>query len=72
MMANGEKCVPGPMEGALLAQPGVHGVVMFGRARNYCGILIEPKSHETLRTGDDASLAAFRNEIWYVHSFVLC
>jgi hypothetical protein len=64
ILANGEKIVPGPTEGTVLAHPSVRGAVMFGRARNQAGLLIEPAEHHEFDPADEVALAAFRNEIW--------
>jgi hypothetical protein len=60
VMANGEKTVPGPIEGALLAHPLVKGALAFGRGRDQIGVLVEP--HTAL---GEKTLEQFRNEIWY-------
>jgi hypothetical protein len=64
ILANGEKIVPGPTEGTILAHPSVHGVVMFGRERNQAGLLVEPAEKHMFDPADEAALVAFRNEIW--------
>jgi hypothetical protein len=64
ILATGEKIVPGPTEGTLLAHPAVQGVVMFGRERNQAGILVEPVEHRAFDPADEETLVAFRNEIW--------
>jgi long-subunit acyl-CoA synthetase (AMP-forming) len=64
ILANGEKVVPGPTEGALLAHPFVHGAVMFGRERNQVGILLEPTESHAFDPTDESALAAFRNAVW--------
>jgi long-subunit acyl-CoA synthetase (AMP-forming) len=68
VLANGEKIVPGPTEGAVIAHPAVSGAVMFGRERNQPGILVEPAEARAFDPADEAALAAFRNEIWCVVS----
>jgi long-subunit acyl-CoA synthetase (AMP-forming) len=62
IMANGEKTVPGPIEGALQAHPLVKAAVAFGRARDQIGVLVEPAT----AVGTDMSVEQFRNEIWFV------
>jgi long-subunit acyl-CoA synthetase (AMP-forming) len=65
ILANGEKIVPGPTEGTLLAHPAVQGAVMFGRERNQAGLLVEPAEHHAFDpAADEKALVAFRNEIW--------
>ncbi|TFK51599.1 acetyl-CoA synthetase-like protein [Heliocybe sulcata] len=66
ILANGEKTVPGPMEGTVLAHPAIQGVVMFGRERNQVGILVEPKTGYAFDPKDETALAAFRNKLWPV------
>jgi long-subunit acyl-CoA synthetase (AMP-forming) len=56
ILANGEKVVPAPIEGKILAHPFVHGVLAFGRERSQVGVLVEPT--------DERALAAYRNSIW--------
>ena len=62
----GEKVVPLPQEGHLVACPIVMGAVMFGRARTQCGLLVEPHPDHAVDPTDEAALVAFRNKIWYV------
>jgi acyl-CoA synthetase (AMP-forming)/AMP-acid ligase II len=65
ILANGEKIVPGPTEGTLLAHPAVQGVIMFGRERSQAGLLVEPAEHRAFDPlKDEMALVAFRNEIW--------
>lgn len=64
ILANGEKVVPGPTEGALLVHPFVHSAVMFGRERTQVGILVEPAESHVFDPADESALAAFRNAIW--------
>jgi long-subunit acyl-CoA synthetase (AMP-forming) len=64
ILANGEKIVPGPTEGTLLAYPSVRGVVMFGRERSQAGLLVEPAEHRAFDPTNETALVAFRNEIW--------
>ncbi|EPQ53300.1 acetyl-CoA synthetase-like protein [Gloeophyllum trabeum ATCC 11539] len=64
ILANGEKTVPGPLEGMILAHPMVQGAIMFGRERNQVGVLVEPKAQYAFDPSDQAALAAFRNSIW--------
>jgi long-subunit acyl-CoA synthetase (AMP-forming) len=64
ILATGEKIVPGPTEGTLLAHPAVQGVIMFGRERNQAGLLVEPAEHRVFDPADENALIAFRNEIW--------
>jgi hypothetical protein len=64
VLANGEKVVPGPTEGALLAQGIVTGAILFGRERNQAGVLVEPAEAFAFDPTDESDLAAFRNKIW--------
>jgi long-subunit acyl-CoA synthetase (AMP-forming) len=64
VLANGEKAVPAPIEGAVLAHPCVRGAVAFGRGRTQIGLLVEPAETHTFDPADQHALAAFRNEIW--------
>jgi long-subunit acyl-CoA synthetase (AMP-forming) len=64
ILANGEKIVPGPTEGTLLAHSSVRGAVMFGRERNQAGLLLEPAEHDEIDPTNETALAAYRNEIW--------
>jgi hypothetical protein len=64
VLANGEKVVPGPTEGALLAQGVVTGAILFGRERNQAGVLVEPADVFAFDPTDASDLAAFRNKLW--------
>ncbi|EIN05364.1 acetyl-CoA synthetase-like protein [Punctularia strigosozonata HHB-11173 SS5] len=64
VLATGEKIVPVQIEGLVLASPLVQGAVMFGRARDQAGILLEPKPAHAIDPSDQAGLAEFRNAIW--------
>ena len=46
------------------SDPMVAGAVMFGRGRNQCGILIEPRPEHAVDVNEPSSLAEFRNKIW--------
>jgi long-subunit acyl-CoA synthetase (AMP-forming) len=65
VMANGEKAVPGPLEGMLMTSPLVRGVLVFGRERSQLGVLVE-LAHNTELT-DDLAIAALRNTLWSVY-----
>ena len=47
------------------------GTVMFGRARNQPGILIEPKPIYAIDIEDSSQVAQFRNLIWCVFLCIL-
>ena len=64
MLANGEKTVPGPMEGVIMSSALVQGAVMFGRERNQVGVLLEPAPAHAIDPADEIALARFRNAIW--------
>ena len=61
----GEKVVPIPQEGIITASPVVAGAVVFGRGKNQCGLLVEPRPENAIDPNDESSLIAFRNQIWY-------
>ena len=72
-LASGEKTVPTPMEGVIVASPLLQGAVMFGRERNQVGVLVEPRPEYSVNVLDDNAVAAFRNKIWSVfQGFPLC
>ena len=62
----GEKVVPIPQEGIIIANPMIAGAVMFGRGKNQCGILIELHPQYAFDLDDQAALVEFRNKIWCV------
>ncbi|EIW76897.1 acetyl-CoA synthetase-like protein [Coniophora puteana RWD-64-598 SS2] len=64
ILSTGEKTVPLPMEGAILANPAVGGVVLFGRERTQIGALVEPRPGYEVDVNDPAQIAKFRNLIW--------
>jgi long-subunit acyl-CoA synthetase (AMP-forming) len=64
VLANGEKVVPAPIEGAILAHPVVRGVVAFGRERSQVGLLIEPTEEYTIDPNNNHTLVVFLNRIW--------
>ncbi|EKM50221.1 uncharacterized protein PHACADRAFT_153694 [Phanerochaete carnosa HHB-10118-sp] len=66
VLGSGEKVVPIPQEGLIASSPMVHGAVMFGRARNQCGVLVEPSEGHAIDTNDAVALSVFRNMIWPV------
>ncbi|KZP33250.1 putative nonribosomal peptide synthetase [Athelia psychrophila] len=61
ILASGENVVPAPMENTVMSSPLVSGVVIFGRARNQVGILVEPSPE-----GAATNTTEFRNRIWPV------
>ncbi|KAG2076580.1 putative aminoadipate reductase [Suillus decipiens] len=64
VLSSGEKTVPAPMESIICANPYVNGAVMFGRARNQVGILVEPRAGYEIDVDDEKQLAEFRNRVW--------
>ena len=42
---------------------------MFGRGKNQCGILIEPRPEYAINPRDPVALPKFRNKIWSVADF---
>ncbi|EGN93427.1 hypothetical protein SERLA73DRAFT_115874 [Serpula lacrymans var. lacrymans S7.3] len=64
VLSSGEKVVPAPMENIIASSPVVGGTVMFGRARNHVGILVEPRQGFHVDVEDSKQLAVFRNKIW--------
>lgn len=71
IMANGEKVVPGPMEGAITSHPLVAGAVMFGRERNQVGVLVEPVGEWSVDLDDEKGQNTFKDHIWSVLSLIL-
>jgi long-subunit acyl-CoA synthetase (AMP-forming) len=61
-MANGEKTVPGVIEGAICAHPLVQGAVAFGRGREQIGVLVEPN----MAALQCMTLDQIKDEIWCV------
>ncbi|KAG6878934.1 putative NRPS-like protein biosynthetic cluster [Termitomyces sp. T32_za158] len=64
--SSGEKTVPAPMEDIVLSSPYVMGTVIFGRAHDQPGILIEPKEQYAIDIADQTQFAKFRNTLWSV------
>lgn len=62
-MANGEKAMPGPLEGAVISSKLVQGALAFGRERSQLGILVELSSN--IQRTDEEDLASLRNDIWF-------
>ncbi|EKM48543.1 uncharacterized protein PHACADRAFT_214756 [Phanerochaete carnosa HHB-10118-sp] len=60
----GEKVVPIPQEGVIGSSRMVQGVVMFGRGKSQCGILVEPKKGHAVNPNDVNALPEFRNKLW--------
>ncbi|KAF8974264.1 hypothetical protein BDZ97DRAFT_1772696 [Flammula alnicola] len=61
--ASGEKTVPAPMEGIIMSSPYLMGAIMFGRAHDQPGILLEAKPPYAIDTEDEDQVAKFRNFI---------
>ncbi|KAF8892830.1 acetyl-CoA synthetase-like protein [Gymnopilus junonius] len=64
--ASGEKTVPAPIEDIVMTSPHLMGTVMFGRAHNQAGVLIEPRESHTIDVKNGEQVAQFRNLIWPV------
>ncbi|GJE96032.1 acetyl-CoA synthetase-like protein [Phanerochaete sordida] len=64
-LSTGEKIVPLPQEGCIMASPLVAGCVMFGRERAQAGVLIEPR-RMTVDLQEEVALELFRDSIWPV------
>ncbi|THH03938.1 hypothetical protein EW145_g5884 [Phellinidium pouzarii] len=64
MHSTGEKTNPGPLEGMLGRDPFVHGSILFGRSRFYCGVLVQPKQPFAFDPTDTKKVVEFRNLIW--------
>jgi long-subunit acyl-CoA synthetase (AMP-forming) len=64
VLANGEKVVPIPIEGIILAHPAVRSVVAFGHGRTQIGVIVEPAESRDIDPTDETALTAFRNDIW--------
>ena len=63
--------MPLPQEGYIMSSPFVAGCVMFGRAREQPGLLVEPSPKYTFDAASEAALVDFRNKIWCVHAHAL-
>ncbi|KAG6900035.1 putative secondary metabolism biosynthetic enzyme, partial [Termitomyces sp. T159_Od127] len=61
--SSGEKTVPGPMEDIVMGSPYVMGTVIFGRAHDRPGILIEPHA---INIADHTQIEELRNTLWSV------
>ncbi|KAH8103378.1 hypothetical protein BXZ70DRAFT_1055180, partial [Cristinia sonorae] len=64
MLASGEKIVPLDQENYLYTRPMLQGAVMFGRARNEPGVLLEPSPDYSFDPNDQVKLEEFRNKVW--------
>ncbi|KAG6896169.1 putative NRPS-like protein biosynthetic cluster, partial [Termitomyces sp. T32_za158] len=64
--SSGEKTVPAPMEDIVMSSPYVMGTVIFGRAHDQPGILIEPKEQYDIDIADQTQVAKLRNTLWSV------
>ena len=65
-IATGENVVPIPQEGHLVANTFIAGAVLFGRGRDFPGVLIEPHAAHVFDTADESAVRAFIDKIWYV------
>ncbi|KZT58729.1 acetyl-CoA synthetase-like protein [Calocera cornea HHB12733] len=61
-MANGEKTNPGPLEDIILGNTHVQAAIMFGRARDQVGVMIEPAQPVDITS--NVQISHFRNLIW--------
>ncbi|KAG6916589.1 putative NRPS-like protein biosynthetic cluster [Tephrocybe rancida] len=62
--ATGEKTVPGPIEVIITSDPLIQNAIVFGRARNQTGVLIELRTPPDIDLRDQSQLARLRNKIW--------
>lgn len=53
-----------PAEDIVIQNPLVDRVVLFGRAKDQPGLLIEPSPHNAFDPTDEKALAEYRNKIW--------
>ena len=64
---SGEKVVPLQQEALITSSAMVSGVIVFGRGRGQCGVLIEPRPDYAIQDpSDEAAVIKFRNLIWCV------
>ncbi|KAH8088908.1 putative aminoadipate reductase [Cristinia sonorae] len=63
-LSSGEKIVPPAQENFLITHPMIQGAVMFGRARNEPGVLLEPRPQFAFDPADESKLIEFRNQVW--------
>ena len=66
MITSGENIVPIPQEGHLVANTLIAGAVMFGRGKDFPGVLIEPHAAHAFDISDGLAVQAFTDRIWYV------
>ncbi|KAI0087796.1 hypothetical protein BDY19DRAFT_1010558 [Irpex rosettiformis] len=64
VLATGENVVPIPQEGHLVANTLIAGAVMFGRGRDFPGVLIEPHAAHTVDASDESLVQEFIDKIW--------
>ena len=62
--------MPAQQESIVTSNPMVSGAVVFGRGKNQCGILVEPRATFAVDANDEGSMIVFRNKLWYVSSGV--
>ncbi|EKM51562.1 uncharacterized protein PHACADRAFT_127221 [Phanerochaete carnosa HHB-10118-sp] len=65
-LSTGEKIVPLPQENHIRTCPMVMGCLMFGRAREQAGLLVELAKEHTFDPSDEVALIQFRNKLWPV------
>lgn len=49
----------------------IAGAVMFGREKMQPGVLVEPYPEHAVDPNNEASIAEFRNKVWYVRTLPL-
>lgn len=65
-LSTGEKIVPLAQENRISASPVVSSCIMFGRGQEQAGLLVEVAVDFSFGPSDEAALANFRNQLWYV------
>ena len=45
--------------------------LMFGHGKFNAGILVDPRPEYAFEPSDDVKLANFRNDIWYLSTFLI-
>ncbi|KAI0802060.1 hypothetical protein BC629DRAFT_1496418 [Irpex lacteus] len=64
VLSTGENIVPIPQEAHLVSNTMIAGAVMFGRSRDFPGVLIEPRAANAVDNADKAAVSVFINTIW--------
>lgn len=65
VLSKGEKVIPGPIEGVILASGLVGAAVMFGRQRSHVGLLVEPSAQHNLVLGGYLQ-KSYKDLLWRV------